>query len=163
MKLLPGEEQPWPSNPLKVAEGEIRLILEHRSKEGSLRSRVGLLSLNEGAILPGLPIDGLNSTSQLRIKAITTSVLTSLNSSDPEQQEGLEMLQALLWEKLSHRPETTNSSKVALANLLEAHHQQAWEQHHLRQHSHEPLSQQSEEHLFRSLEAAGQTLSLIHI
>ena len=157
MKLLPGEEQPWPSNPLKVTEGEIRLILEQRSKEGSLRSRLGLLSLNEGAILPGLPIDGLNSTSQLRIKAITTSVLTSLNSSDPEQQEGLEILQALLWEKLSHRPKTTNASEAALANLLEAHHQQAWEQHHLRQHSHEPLSQQSEEHLFRSLEAAGQT------
>ncbi|MCH2566758.1 MAG: hypothetical protein MKZ93_09225 [Prochlorococcus sp. ALOHA_A2.0_51] len=67
MKLLPGEEQPWPSNPLKVTEGEIRLILEQRSKEGSLRSRLGLLSLKEGAILPGLSIDGLNSTSHLRI------------------------------------------------------------------------------------------------
>jgi ATP-binding cassette subfamily B protein len=155
LRLLPGEEQPWPCQPFKVSQGEIRLILEQLSEDGSLKSRVGLLSLTAGTTLPGLPLDGLNDTSRLQLKAITISELTLLTKSDQEQQQGLKILQSLLWEKLADRPTQAPASEAALINLLEAHHQKSWEQHHLRQHSHEPLSPQSEAQLFLSFETAG--------
>ncbi|MFL0751734.1 MAG: hypothetical protein AB8A30_06205, partial [Prochlorococcus sp.] len=155
MRLLPGEERPWPCDPFKIAEGEVRLILEQLSGDGSLNSRVGLLSLTAGTILPGLDVNDLNDSSRLRLKAITNSELTLLSKSDQEQQQGLEILQALLLEKLTDRPKQEPPSKAALIILLEAHHREAWAQHHLRQHSHEPLSPQSEVKLFHSFETAG--------
>ena len=155
MRLLPGEERPWPCDPFKIAEGEVRLILEQLSGDGSLNSRVGLLSLTAGTILPGLDVNDLNDSSRLRLKAITNSELTLLSKSDQEQQQGLEILQALLLEKLADRSKQEPPSKAALIILLEAHHREAWAQHHLRQHSHEPLSPQSEVKLFHSFETAG--------
>ena len=78
MRINPGEEKHWFSYPFKIEKGELRVILEQRSKEGSLISRHSLLSLSENTVFPMLTPKECSYSDFLLLKAITSVEITFL-------------------------------------------------------------------------------------
>lgn len=88
MQLRAGQEQPWPLQSQTLLSGELLLVLQQLSPQGSVLERQALVSLTGQAVLPGRPA-GLDATSELRIRALNDCELEPLESDAADNDQEL--------------------------------------------------------------------------
>ena len=152
MQLRAGQEQPWPLQSQTLRSGELLLVLQQLSPQGSVLERQALVSLAGQEVLPGRP-DGLDAASELRIRALNDCVLEPLEFDAVANDR---KLRQRLSEALEQAPELGAAGEPSLTELIKA----VWDEGHIRrkrlQTAYSPLDAGSHRQLFLQLEQAVQ-------
>jgi len=158
MQLRAGQEQPWPLQNQTLLSGELLLVLQQLSPQGSVLERQALVSLTGQAVLPGRPA-GLDATSELRIRALNDCELEPLESDAVlNDQELRQRLNAAL----PQPPGWGDAGEPPLGALIQAVWAEAQSRLKRLQTAHSPLDPGSDLRLFLHLEQALQGQGIAH-
>lgn len=150
MQLRAGDEQPWPQKSQTLHSGELLLVVQQRSPQGGVIARQSLVSMKAQDVLPARPTD-LNTSLELRIRAVQDCVLEPLKTGTPANHDSLRQR---LGAALTQTPQECAVETSPLGALIEGFWEQEQNRQRRLQDAHIPLNEGSDHRLFLYLEQA---------